>query len=200
MTVLLLDLDGVLLHPAPGLDDALAAAVEWRDGGHAAFARELSRDPAYVAAQVGGHDVLAAMAPVLARHAPGADPATVHDLWCTPPVVDRDVADLLPDLRVDAVHLVTNQDTRRMTALAPVVAGLAVDGVFASCDLGERKPEATFFAAVLGVLGAAPAGCLLVDDSAANVEGARTAGMAALLHSSAAELRPELVRRGLLDG
>jgi HAD superfamily hydrolase (TIGR01509 family) len=47
-----------------------------------------------------------------------------------------------------------------------------------SAAIGSRKPEARAFQTVLDRFGADPADALLVDDSAANVAGARALGMA----------------------
>ena len=198
MTVLLLDVDGVLLHPPATLEEDLAAAAPWGPGGHRAFAAELTVDPAYLATLVGEGDVLAAIAPVLARHAPGGEPAAVHDVWSRDPVVDQDVVALLPRLRVDGVHLATNQDPRRAAALAPLLASLDVDGGFVSCDVGARKPTPAFFTAVLDVLAIRPDECLLVDDASENVQAALDFGMDAVLHVSADQLRLDLLARALL--
>ncbi len=199
VTVLLLDLDGVLVFPPPTLQGDLLAVADWRDGGPGPFLAALADDPAQLAVLVGEGDVLTAMAPLLQTYAPGADPAAVHDVFCAAPVVDADVAGLLPDLLVDAVHVVTNQDARRLAALGPVLAGLDVDGVFASCDLGARKPDRAFFEAVLAVLGSPAADCVFVDDSPGNVAGGRAAGLNAVLRTSTPQLRAELVARQLLD-
>src|SRR5262245_27834572 len=49
--------------------------------------------------------------------------------------------------------------------------------VFASCEMGLRKPEPAAFAHIVNELGA-PAGCILFfDDSLANVEAARACGL-----------------------
>lgn len=198
MTVLLLDVDGVLLHPPATLEADLAASAPWGPGGHTAFLADLSDDPAYAATLVGDGDVLAILRTLLDRHAPGADPARVHDVWSRDVVLDGDVVALLPLLHVDAVHLATNQDPRRAAQLAPLLAELDVDGAFVSCDIGAAKPTPEFFAVAVDVLAVAPADCLLVDDSARNVEAARAFGMDAVLHESVAQLRAELTARGLL--
>jgi HAD superfamily hydrolase (TIGR01509 family) len=198
VTVLLLDLDGVLVLPPPTLQADLLAVADWRDGGPEPFLAALAGDPGQLAALVGDGDVLAAMAPLLQTYAPGADPAAVHDVFCAEPVVDAELAGLLPDLRVDAVHVVTNQDPRRLAALAPVLAALDVDGVFASCDLGARKPDQAYFEAVLTVLGSPAADCVFVDDSPGNVAGGRAAGLDSVLRTSTTQLRTDLVARGLL--
>lgn len=51
---------------------------------------------------------------------------------------------------------------------------------FLSYELGLRKPEPRAFAAVAGEIGLAPARILFFDDSAANVDGARAAGLQAV--------------------
>lgn len=57
----------------------------------------------------------------------------------------------------------------------------AFDQVFVSCDLGMRKPERAAFEHVAGAMGTRCERILFFDDSAANVEGAREAGMQAVL-------------------
>jgi putative hydrolase of the HAD superfamily len=78
------------------------------------------------------------------------------------------------------VHLGTNQDRLRA---AHMRAALGYDALFDvscySCDLGVAKPDAGFFAAAAGSIGAEPSSILFIDDSARNVEGARAAGLAA---------------------
>jgi putative hydrolase of the HAD superfamily len=49
-----------------------------------------------------------------------------------------------------------------------------------SHDLGAAKPDPAFFVEAAARIGDVPEAILFVDDSAANVEGARTAGMPAL--------------------
>jgi putative hydrolase of the HAD superfamily len=199
VTVLLLDLDGVLVFPPPTLQADLLAVADWRDRGPGPFLTALADDPGHLAALVGDGDVLAAMAPLLQAYAPGADPTAVHHVFCATPVVDTELAQLLPDLQVDAVHVVTNQDARRLAALGPVLADLDLDGVFASCDLGARKPDRGFFDAVLSVLGVPAADCVFVDDSPGYLAGGRAVGLDSVLRTSTAQLRTELVTRGLLD-
>jgi len=51
------------------------------------------------------------------------------------------------------------------------------DQLTLSCELGLMKPEPGIFASCLRSLGAEPSESLFVDDSVANVEGARAAGL-----------------------
>ena len=71
------------------------------------------------------------------------------------------------------------------------------DGVYASCHLGVRKPDAAFFAALLDGIGVAAHRCLFVDDRRINCEAAAAAGMAVHLFDGAAGLRARLAQEGL---
>lgn len=52
--------------------------------------------------------------------------------------------------------------------------------VFASFELGKRKPERAAFESVAAAMGVRPERILFFDDNVTNVEGARTAGMQAV--------------------
>ncbi len=67
-------------------------------------------------------------------------------------------------------------------------------GIVASCDVGERKPDAAFYGRLVREIGADPADILFVDDLEANVEGAIRAGLAAVKFASARGLREDLAR------
>lgn len=74
------------------------------------------------------------------------------------------------------------------------------DHILTSFDLGRLKADPGTFDVVLDTLDRAPEACLFVDDNPRNVEAARAAGIDGVVFESAAQLRRELVRRGLLDG
>jgi len=63
-----------------------------------------------------------------------------------------------------------------------------LSGVFCSCDLGMRKPTPEAFLRVAGLIGLPPARIAFFDDLAANVQGARTAGLAGFHVSSTADV------------
>jgi putative hydrolase of the HAD superfamily len=71
----------------------------------------------------------------------------------------------------------TNQERNRANFMR-LEMGLQTDtdGVFASCDLGARKPERAFFDRLAERLNLEPTSLLLIDDSHENVAGARAAG------------------------
>ena len=73
--------------------------------------------------------------------------------------------------------IATNQEARR-AAFIENEMGFAtlVERVFASGRMGVRKPEAAFYNAVTGALGAEAQDMLLIDDTLANVEQAGRSG------------------------
>lgn len=71
--------------------------------------------------------------------------------------------------------------------------------VFASCEIGHRKPQAAAFEHVLSEIGMSAPEVLLFDDLPANVEGARAMGLQAVLVRSPDDVRDALARHALLD-
>lgn len=100
-------------------------------------------------------------------------------LWDDPEPVDEARA-VLSAVRRAGVRcvLASNQDTLRADAMRGPYGAL-LDAAYFSCDLGVAKPEAAYFAHIADREGVAPGDLLLIDDSEANVEGARAAGLAA---------------------
>ncbi|MFC3106248.1 HAD-IA family hydrolase [Salinisphaera aquimarina] len=72
-----------------------------------------------------------------------------------------------------------------------------IERAFASQELGYAKPDRRGFDAVVARLASAPARCLLIDDRAVNIDGARAAGWQALLFTDAATLERDLTRLGV---
>ncbi len=71
------------------------------------------------------------------------------------------------------------------------------DGVVVSGRERVVKPDRRIYELLCSRFGLAPADCLFIDDSAANVEGARAAGMRAHHFSEPERLRAELKAAGL---
>jgi HAD superfamily hydrolase (TIGR01509 family) len=69
--------------------------------------------------------------------------------------------------------------------------------VLASCHLGARKPDPTFFDALLAALELPAPAVLFVDDREENVAAARAAGLAAHRFQGVDELRAWLVGHGV---
>lgn len=70
--------------------------------------------------------------------------------------------------------------------------------VFASHEIGHRKPHAAAFEHVLGEIAVPAAEMVLFDDLVANVEAARALGLQAVLVRSPRDVREALQERGLL--
>lgn len=71
------------------------------------------------------------------------------------------------------------------------------DGCLTSHECGVEKPDAAIYRIAMEHTGLPPEAHLFIDDLADNVEGARAAGMEAVLHTDTASLREEFRRRGL---
>ena len=71
------------------------------------------------------------------------------------------------------------------------------DRLVLSYEVGHLKPAPEFYRACAEAAGAAPGDCLFIDDLPENVEGARSAGLAALLYREPAALRADLRRLGV---
>lgn len=78
----------------------------------------------------------------------------------------------------------------------PRLTELFEDIVVSGID-GLLKPEAAIYLTLCQRNDLRPEDCLFIDDSAANVQGARNVGMDAIHFTSAAELRSELAVRGI---
>ncbi|MGI5844550.1 MAG: HAD family hydrolase [Candidatus Xenobium sp.] len=74
----------------------------------------------------------------------------------------------------------------------------AFDPCALSCRLGCRKPEREIYLKAAELAHMKPRDCLLVDDLNENLEGARRAGMSALLFRGAEPLAQDLLRLDLL--
>lgn len=72
------------------------------------------------------------------------------------------------------------------------------DRVFASYEMGHRKPHPQAFRHVLEAIGVPAPEVLLFDDLAANVEAAAALGLQAVLVRSPQDVRDALAARGLL--
>lgn len=111
------------------------------------------------------------------------DPAMVGWLSAIRPSVRR--LALLSNINDDGVEAL-----RRM---APWLG--TFDLLVLSCEHKVVKPDAAIFGILVDRLGVEPGGCLFVDDIAANVEGARAAGLNAHRYEGLAGLQAELGER-----
>lgn len=97
-------------------------------------------------------------------------------------VVDETSMEITRELRERGfgVHLATNQNPERRDLMRTELGYDArFDQSFYSCELGFAKPDPAYFNTILDRLDAAADHVLFIDDNAANVEGARSAGLCA---------------------
>ena len=77
-----------------------------------------------------------------------------------------------------------------------------LDGLFVcklfSYEIGSTKREPRMFHVLLTMLSATPGQCLFIDDSARNVEVARSLGIDSIRFLDAEQLRGELIERGIV--
>ena len=121
-------------------------------------------------------------------------------LWCGRFRLDERGAALFRRLaRKRPVYLLSNTNAlhwehiRKRYAFAREGAGAVL-----SFEVGARKPERAIYAAACAAAGAAPEDCLFIDDLAANVAGAKAAGLRALLFKTPARLEKDLAGLGVL--
>jgi len=95
----------------------------------------------------------------------------------------------------------TNTNAAHMAewqARYPEVTG-AFDAIFASHQLGRRKPEAAAFAAVVSAIGTSPDSIVFFDDVAENVAAARSSGLQAVHVRTPDDIRRLVDSLGLAD-
>jgi len=71
------------------------------------------------------------------------------------------------------------------------------DRLVLSYEVGHIKPSAEFYLACADAAGAAPCDCVFIDDMPENVEGARAAGLMAVLYRDTPALVDDLRRLGV---
>lgn len=172
---LLLDVDGVLITPPDwfGLKirrEAPEAAATFFDG-------------PFLAATRGETDLLDDLPPLIEAMgrecAPDEFLAEWHEYENRP---NQPLWEAVRSIRpmFGGVYLATNQERHRTSHLL-TKGGLAalVDGEFASCSVGHRKPTPEYFIQVTRRLGIAPERIVFFDDAEENVAAATQAGWTA---------------------
>jgi putative hydrolase of the HAD superfamily len=137
----------------------------------------------------------AARMTVLAGHP--VTPASAKELWLsvfeTPNLT---LWDLVARLRVRTRTYALSDNPSFVSDVFPRQD--AFDRVFWSAELGMTKPAPEIFAKISDETTTAPADITFIDDSAVNVEAARSCGWDAILFASNAKLLNDLPRRGFL--
>jgi putative hydrolase of the HAD superfamily len=177
LKALMVDVDGVLITPRLGgwaADLEADLGVSKADLAEQFFAVHWDE---IVLGKAGLHERLT---PVLARIAPGVSSHQLAAYWfAKDSVLDYQLLGDLALVRARGVqvHLATVQEHERAAYLWDRL-GLRgqFDAMHYAADLGARKSDPAFYAAVEARTGFAGAELLLVDDTPDNVEAARAAG------------------------
>lgn len=180
IAAVLFDADGVIQRATVDWRSTLASFVR-PDQDAEEFVLDLmaSEGPSLI----GQGDFPDAVAEVLARWESKATLDDVLELWRRFEA-DPAVVATIQDLRAAGIecHLATNQQGfRRAIMHDERKYGEWFDQTFYSCDLGVAKPDTAYFKAILTAIDRPAAEVLFIDDNAANIDGARSAGLHAEL-------------------
>jgi len=96
--------------------------------------------------------------------------------------------------------VLTNNNLLVHRHFATLYPDLANTPAHVSASFGARKPDPAVYQRCLAAIGAAPERTIFIDDSAANVEGARKAGLLGYHFTAAGPLADWLAGMGLLEG
>ncbi|ANL45037.1 MULTISPECIES: HAD-IA family hydrolase [Rhizobium] len=180
MKVLMVDVDGVLIHgrPADGLPHF--TFLERDLGLRLDLLQQAFFQTHWSEIIIGREPLEPRLSSVLAEIAPHLSAATLIDYWFeNDSRLDLNLLEELAALRQSgvALFLATNQEHRRARYLMEE-AGLGghVDGIIYSAALGHRKPSPDFFRLATERAGALPGEIGFIDDMAENIEAARQFG------------------------
>jgi putative hydrolase of the HAD superfamily len=184
------DIDGVVVHPW-GFRDLLAREY----GITPAMTAGFFKGP-FIDCVEGRVDVVDALPPYLAEWGWPGDVASFIERWHSAEhTPNHDVLAIVGALREHGLpcFAASVQEHRRARYLARDMGFATLfDGLFFSCDLGARKPQPAYYAAVTSRLAHPPGELLFFDDVPAFVEGARAAGWTAELFTSVEQLRADV--------
>ena len=96
------------------------------------------------------------------------------------------------------IHAFSNYPVWYQTVESQLGLSRYMDWSFVSCRTNVRKPDADAYLRAVDALDSHPRACLLIDDSAANCQGAKSVGMRAIRFVDAPGLWGELRRRELV--
>lgn len=182
-------LESVLAHIAGGwghAPDALAHDTALWGRSRAVLDEVFAAEIGLLSGAEGDPTFPQVIAEVLAAHDNAADPDTLAEFWYqTEPLVEQRALVVRARRAGLRVVMATNQQPSRAAWLAESDAFADIaDAVHTSSALGEAKPDAAFFVALLAAEAAAghpvdPAEAVFIDDREENVAGARQAGLVA---------------------
>lgn len=197
MKVLMVDVDGVLVHGRPGDGLHYCTYLE-RDLGLRSdlFQEEFFRKDHWQDVVTGRDHLEPRLASVLTKIAPGLSAATLIDYWFkNDSGLDRTLLADLAALRAKGIpmFLATNQEHRRAAYLMEDL-GLSsyFDGIFYSAMFGYQKPAPEFFRLATERVGIKASEIAFIDDYPANIEGARRFGWKAMHWAPGSKLEDAL--------
>jgi putative hydrolase of the HAD superfamily len=196
----LFDADGVVQRSGSGFRDGLTALYPQRHRAEAFLAELFEAERACL---VGAAELEDRLGAVLKRWNVAEPVADVLRLWelIEPCPEVLAMADELGRRGV-RVGLATNQQSFRARYMTETLGyGTRFEALFYSHEIGHVKPSPRFFQRVVEALALDPGRVLLIDDSEANVTGAREAGLQAATYElglGPAALAELLAASGLL--
>ena len=123
------------------------------------------------------------------------------DAWTDIFWLNESVVELLGELKAKGYTLVMGSNTNDLHAnhFRPLFAEAlgSFDRLILSYEVGHIKPSADFYLACAEAASAPPPDCVFIDDLAENVEGARAAGLRAILYQTTDQLRADLAAHGV---
>ncbi|EJJ30976.1 HAD-IA family hydrolase [Rhizobium sp. CF142] len=192
MKILMVDVDGVLVHGRPADGLPLFTYLERDLGLSAPLLQQEFFKPYWVGIVTGQEPIEPRLTEVLGRIAPHLNAQTLLDYWFeNDSRLDRQLLDDLARLKDKGtlLYLATNQEHQRAAYLRDVLGlGALFDGMFYSAALGTRKPLSDFFRLATQEVGAAPDDIGFIDDVEENILAAKDFGWKALHWTPASRL------------
>jgi|AraplaMF_Cvi_mMS_1032046.scaffolds.fasta_scaffold00012_260 putative hydrolase of the HAD superfamily len=184
MKVLMVDVDGVLVHGRPQDGLPLFTFLERDLGLSPERLQQEFFKPYWSEIIVGREPLMPRLESVLSKIAPHLSAEALAAYWFeNDSRLDHAFLDALAHYRADGIRifLATNQEHMRATYLMKEL-GLAahVDGIFYSAALGHRKPSEAFYALASERAEASPSDIVFIDDVQENIESARRFGWQAI--------------------
>ena len=120
--------------------------------------------------------------------------------WNEPIVPIEGTAEIVRELKEKGytLYLLSNASRRQHEYWPEIPGSGCFSGKVISADLHLLKPEAAIYQALFDKFDLTPANCIFIDDFPPNIEAAENAGMQGIVFHDAAQLRKELIERGIL--
>ncbi|MGO7987517.1 HAD family hydrolase [Rhizobium leguminosarum] len=192
MKVLMVDVDGVLIHGRPTDGLPLFTYLERDLGLRVELLQQEFFQTHWRDIIIGREALEPRLAGVLAKIAPHLSAETLIDYWFeNDSRLDRNLLEELAALRQSGITLLlaTNQEHRRARYLMEQI-GLSAhfDDIIYSAALGHSKPSPDFFRLATERAGVPPGEIAFIDDMAVNIEAARQFGWNAAQWTAGATL------------